>query len=640
MCGIAGKATGEGPVDPALIRAMCDSIRHRGPDGEGIYVEGGVGLGMRRLAVIDLISGDQPYMSEDGAIVAVFNGEIYNHGELREGLSARGHRFRGHSDGEVIVHLYEERGARCVESLEGMFAFALWDARRERLILARDRIGKKPLFYCHRGDSLSFASEPRAILLDSEVSRATDPAAIDAFLVNQYVPHGRSAYQALAKLPPATVLVWSPGSAPRTERYWSAPFGPTREVPLPDAAAELREIVLDVTRARLMSDVPLGAFLSGGVDSSVVVAAMAMTSAEPVRTFSVAFPGTEVDESRHAQEVAELFGTEHTELPVGPPRPELLERIAWHFGEPFADPAALPTFQLAELTRRHVTVALSGDGGDESFAGYRRYWQLARTRPADALPLGVRQRIAAAAARIAGGIEGRAVLPRGARLADRLAMPPARRYADLFRYFREADRRRVYTPEFWALVRDSDPLEHVERSWAEHPGLATVDRLMAVDLDTYLPDDLLAKVDVTSMANSLEVRSPLLDRRVIEFAGSLPVDLKVAGTAGKVVLREAARAWLPDEILDRPKQGFAVPIGDWLRTGPMRNLPEDVLLDPKSVERGIFRADAIRCLIGEHRAGRDRSAQLWAMVNLELWFRTCCDDAPGRAPWSGVGQAA
>jgi asparagine synthase (glutamine-hydrolysing) len=634
MCGIAGKITGGEPVPPELIAQMCDAIRHRGPDGEGIHVDGSVGLGMRRLAVIDLVTGDQPLLSEDRQVIAVFNGEIYNHVALRSELERSGHRFRGHSDGEVIVHLYEEHGARCVERLSGMFAFALWDARERRLLLARDRVGKKPLYYARSGDALLFASEPRAILLDPSVPREVDPRALDAFLVNQYVPHGLCAFRALAKLPPATRLLWQPGGEPRLERYWSLDYLPKEKVSAAEAEERLRAAILDATRARLMSDVPLGAFLSGGVDSSVVVAAMAMTATEPVRTFSVSFPGSEVDEAPHARAVAERYGTEHTELAVGPPEAALLPRIAWHFGEPFADPAALPTFQLAELTRRHVTVALNGDGGDESFAGYRRYWQLARTRPADVLPRRLRRVLATAASRIAGGTEGRSTLPRAARLASRLAMSPARRYADLFRYFSDADRDRLYSPEFRAGVASADPLGHVVAAWDGRAGLAAVDRLMAVDLDTYLCDDLLAKVDVTSMASSLEVRSPLLDHGLIELAARMPTRQKLRGTEGKVVLRDAVREWLPNEILDRPKQGFAVPLDDWLR-GEMRALPGDVLLDPAATARGIFRPDAVRGLIAEHHEGRDRADQLWAMINLELWFRTCVDRtvvAPAELP--------
>jgi asparagine synthase (glutamine-hydrolysing) len=634
MCGIAGKVTANEPVPRDLVARMCEAIRHRGPDGEGLYVEGTVGLGMRRLAIIDLRTGDQPLLSEDRQVIAVFNGEIYNHLELRAKLEARGHRFRGHSDGETIVHLYEEYGAECVTHLAGMFAFALWDARERRLLLARDRLGKKPLFYAQVGDALLFASEPRSILLDPSVPRDVDPRAIDAFLVNQYVPHELSAFSALAKLPPATRLLWQPGAEPRHERYWSLEYLPKDDLPVEEAKQRLREAILEATRKRLMSDVPLGAFLSGGVDSSVVVAAMAMSSAKPVRTFSVAFPGSDVDESSQARAVAERYGTEHTELPVGPPDPGILPRIAWQFGEPFADPAALPTFQLAELTRRHVTVALSGDGGDESFAGYRRYWQLARTRPADALPGGLRSALARLASGLAGGAEGRAPLPRAARLAGRLAMSPPHRYADLFRYFRDVDRERLYTPQFRSELAGAEPLAHVVAAWESRAGLAAADRLMAVDLETYLPDDLLAKVDVASMASSLEVRSPLLDHELMELAATMPVRRKLRGTEGKILLRDAAREWLPDEILDRPKQGFAVPLDVWLR-GEMRALPEEVLLDPAASRRGIFDPRAVQRMIEEHREGRERADQLWAMINLELWFRTCVDrvvEAPAQLP--------
>lgn len=624
MCGIAGKVSGGEPVPAELIGRMCEAILHRGPDGEGIHVDGTVGLGMRRLAIIDLVTGDQPLRSEDGRVVAVFNGEIYNHVSLRAELERRGHRFHGHSDGEVIVHLYEEHGPACVEQLRGMFAFALWDEGQRQLMLARDRVGKKPLYYARAGDALLFASEPRSILLDPAVPRDLDPRALDAFLVNQYVPHELCAFAALSKLPPATRLLWRPGGEPRLERYWSLEYRPKDDLSVVEAEERLREAILEATRVRLMSDVPLGAFLSGGIDSSVVVAAMAMTSSDPVRTFSVSFPGSEVDESPHARAVAERYGTEHTELAVGPPEASLLPRIAWHFGEPFADPAALPTFQLSELTRRHVTVALNGDGGDESFAGYRRYWQLAMTRPADALPLGLRRGLAKGLERIAGGTEGRSPLPRAARLAGRLAMPPARRYADLFRYFRDVDRSGLYSDEFSAQLGETDPLAHVERAWEERAGLVAADRLMAVDLDTYLCDDLLAKVDVTSMAQSLEVRSPLLDHNLMELAATMPVRRKLRGKEGKVLLRDAVRDWLPDGILDRPKQGFAVPLDDWLR-GEMRDLPEEVLLDPAAAARGIFRPEAVRETIAEHRAGLDRADQLWAMINLELWFRTCVD---------------
>jgi asparagine synthase (glutamine-hydrolysing) len=623
MCGIAGMVGGR--ADRELISRMCDSLLHRGPDGEGLHVEGQVGLGMRRLAIIDLEGGDQPIYSEDGRIVLVFNGEIYNYRELAAGLRARGHVLRSESDSEVIVHLYEEHGADCVHHLRGMFAFAIWDGRSGELLLARDRVGKKPLFWALHDGVLRFASEPRAILLDPAVPRDVDFAAIDAFLVNQYVPHDLCAFAALRKLPPASRLRWRPGGEPAVERWWQLEYGPKAAIGLDEAAERLRVAILEATRLRLRSDVPVGAFLSGGVDSSVVVAAMAQSMAEPVRTFCVAFPDTPLDETVHARAVAERWGTQHEELPVEPATAAMLPRIAWHFGEPFADPAALPTFQLAEVMRSHVTVALNGDGGDESFSGYGRYRQLALTRPADRVPHALRR---AAAAALAGAAErdGKAPLPRAARLARRLALPPAHRYSDLFRYLTDGDRHRLYRGELAAAAAARDPLAHVAAAWDARAGVGDVDRLMGVDLDTYLADDLLAKVDVTSMAHSLEVRSPLLDHELMELAAGLPPALKRRGAEGKIALRAAARPWLPDAILDRPKQGFGVPLGRWLR-GELRSLPEEVLLDPATIERGIVDPAGVRRLVDEHRQGLPREQRLWALISLELWFRTCVDRA-------------
>jgi asparagine synthase (glutamine-hydrolysing) len=624
MCGIAGVVAHGKPVGEELVASMCEAIRHRGPDSAGLHVDGNVGLGIRRLAIIDLVTGDQPLYSEDGSVVLVFNGEIYNHAALRRELRASGHRFATRTDGEVIVHLWEQHGTGCVERLRGMFAFAIWDARRNMLCLARDRLGKKPLFYARRGGSLRFASEPEAIFQDPDIPREVDPVALDAFLVNQYVPHHLCAFRHLHKLPPASTLVWRPGGEPVVSRYWRLSYEPKSSASEADAAEALRHEILQATRLRLASDVPLGAFLSGGLDSSTVVAAMAMTSSGTVRTFSAAFPGHVLDETPHARRIARRYATDHCELEVGPPDADLLSRMAWHFGEPFADPAGLPTFQLCELTRRHVTVALNGDGGDESFAGYRRYWQLAATRPAERVPLAIRRALARAAENLARGTEGRTPTRRGARLARRLALPAPRRYSDLFRHFSDGDRQQLYGPMLRGAREESDPLAHVERAWGTAQFDDWVDRAMATDLDTYLPDDLLVKVDLCSMANSLEVRSPLLDHELMEFAATLPRALKMRERTGKLLLREAVRPWLPDEILDRPKHGFGVPIADWLRD-ELRSMPAEILLDARSRDRGVFEPAEVRRVIAEHHQGLDRSPQLWAMLNLELWFRTCVD---------------
>jgi asparagine synthase (glutamine-hydrolysing) len=635
MCGIAGKVSVGPSVDPALLDRMCSALRHRGPDSQGVHLGGAVGLGIRRLAIIDLVHGDQPLYSEDRSVALVLNGEIYNHEELRAELRARGHRFASGSDAEVVVHLWEEIGPRCIHRLRGMYAFALWDARSGELFLARDRVGKKPLYYASRPDALTFGSEPRAVLEDPAVSRAVDLGAIDAFLVNQYVPHDMCAFRELRKLPPASTLRWRPGhGAPAVERYWRLAYAPKQRVGMEEAAERLRAELLEATRLRLRSDVPLGAFLSGGVDSSLVVAAMARSMSEPVKTFSVAFPGTAVDETRYARRMAARYGTDHHELQVGAPDPDLLVRLAWHFGEPFADPAALPTYQLSQLIRDHVTVALNGDGGDESFAGYARYRQLMMTLPADRVGARVRDTAAAMLARVAGTTDGRSPLPRAARLARRLALDPARRYADLFRFFTVTDRPRVYGDGLREAAAARDPLEHVVAAWDRADGLHPVDRLMATDLETYLADDLVSKVDVTSMAHSVEVRSPLLDTELMSWAATLPPALKGTRREGKRLLREAARPWVDADILDRPKQGFAVPVADWLR-GPMRSLCEDALLDPEARARDLFVPREVEALLREHRDGRDRAQQLWAMLMLELWFRTCVDHAPATAPASG-----
>jgi asparagine synthase (glutamine-hydrolysing) len=627
MCGIVGKVTPDQPVDQELLSRMCASLAHRGPDEQQLHVEGRVGLGIRRLAIIDIQTGGQPLYSEDRRVVLVFNGEIYNHRELRDRLEAGGHVFRGGSDGEVLVHLWEDLGPACVERLRGMFAFAIWDARTEELFLARDRVGKKPLYYSLREGTLRFASEPRAIFQDEEVPREADPRALDAYLVNQYVPHHLCAFKGLHKLPPASSLRWRPGGDVRVERYWRLAYEPDELISLAEAQERVRELILEATRLRLMSDVPIGAFLSGGIDSSAVVAAMARTSSERVRTFSVVFPGWGQDEAPYARLVADRYSTDHHELEVRPVDVSLLPRMAWYFGEPFADPAALPTYQLSELARRQVTVALNGDGGDESFAGYGRYWKFAGTRAVDALPSRGRERAATALRALAGRTDGANGVSRAVRVADRLALEPAERYSDFFNSFTSSDRARLYHQEFKLQVADGDPLAHIRRAWGEGRGLAAADRIMGVDLETYLPDDLLAKVDVASMARSLEMRSPLLDHELMQFAARLPARMKLRGRRGKVVLRGALRPWLPEEVIERRKQGFAVPVAKWLRN-ELRTVPEEVLLDPIAQARQLFAPSAVRRLIDEHRGGADRSWQLWGMINLELWYQTCVDAAP------------
>jgi asparagine synthase (glutamine-hydrolysing) len=626
MCGIAGKISTRDPVDPELLTRMCEVIEHRGPDSRGTFVEEGVGIGVQRLAIIDLETGDQPIFNEDGTVVVVLNGEIYNYRELREELAAKGHRFASRTDTEVIVHLYEELGDECVSRLRGMFAFALWDRARERLMLARDRVGKKPLFYSASADALWFASEAKSILQDPEVPREIDLDAIDSFLHFQYVLNPKSAFSALRKLPPAHLLVWQRGRVV-TRRYWKLSYSPDDQYSSESEVHErLREELLEATRLRLRSDVPLGAFLSGGVDSSSVVAAMARLSSSPVKTFSIGFDVAGFDETRYAREIAELFGTDHHEFRVEPKAIEILPKLVWHYGEPFADQSAVPSFYLAELTRRHVTVALNGDGGDENFAGYDRYARNALVHRMRWIPRTVMRSASHMLERIDPGPNPRSVRARLRRRAQALALEPWDRYAMWMAYFTERERAELYTPEFRAALGPERRAPSMIRDlYLASDATEFVDKLLDVDVNSYLPDDLLVKMDIATMAHSLEVRSPLLDHRFMEIAARLPASVKLHGLTTKHVFKNAMRAWLPDRILNREKMGFGVPIGDWFR-GALREFPGEVLLDPRSLRRGFFREEAVRSLIDRHASGaEDNSNKIWALLQLELWLRTYID---------------
>ncbi|HEY5320951.1 MAG TPA: asparagine synthase (glutamine-hydrolyzing) [Galbitalea sp.] len=625
MCGIAGKVSGSGPVHEELLHRMCSVIEHRGPDSRGVYAEGPVGLGIQRLRIIDLQTGDQPVFNEDGSVVVVLNGEIYNYRELRDELTSRGHRFSTGSDTETIVHAYEQYGDACVNHLRGMFAFALWDRASRRLLLARDRIGKKPLFYAQRGDTLWFGSEAKAILQDEDVDRSIDLDAIDAYLHFQYVPHPLSAFAALRKLPPAHMLVWERGRV-ELKRYWRLSYRRRNDAANEAEAHELiREKLLEATRLRLRSDVPLGAFLSGGVDSSAVVAAMAKQSEGRVKTFSIGFDVDAYDETRHAREVAELFDTDHHELRVEPKAMDVLPRLVWHYGEPFADSSAIPSFYLAELTRAQVTVALNGDGGDESFAGYNRYIGSGLADRLAGLPAPARRSLALAARLIGPDSSESSFRSRLDRLARTSSMTGYERYAMWMAYFTERERERMYTPELRGQLRDRTAPTIVRDPWLASDADDRVNRLLDVDVNTYLPGDLLVKMDIASMAHSLEVRSPLLDHEFMELCAGFPGEWKLSSGTTKKLFKDALRPWLPNHLLDRPKWGFGVPINTWLR-GPLRKLPGEILLDPRSIERNFFREEYVRGLIDDHVAGtRDNANRLWALIQLELWLRTFVD---------------
>ena len=599
---------------------MRASIRHRGPDQGSTDAFGPCVLGHQRLQVLDPELGYQPVANETGDVAAVFNGELYNFPELRAELADRGHEVRGRGDTPVIPHLYEEYGPRFVEHLDGMFAVALWDATRSRLVLARDRLGKKPLVWTRLGDgTLAFASELKALLTVPGVSRDPDLAALDAYLALQYVPGSRTGLRHVHRLPPGSLLV-AEGAGETIERYWSPAI--SQETLSDEGWLErVREDVTAAVRKRLAADVPLGALLSGGIDSAVVVSLMAQASTDPVRTFTVGFADERYDERPYAQAVAQLYGTRHEEIVLEPDAAATLPRLAAAFDEPLGDEAALPLFLICEAARREVTVALVGDGGDESFAGYERY---AAMGLADRVPTPA----AAAGARLlralpAGRRERRSTVFRAARFLEAAATPRAERYGRLMQVFTLDERAALWTDdakaEIGALMSPGFLLGQ-----APAAGIAG---LQLLDLGTYLPGDLLPKSDIASMAHSLELRSPLLDHRVVELGLSLPDHLKFRGREGKVAMRHAFADALPAPVAGRGKSGFAVPLAQWFR-GELRPLARDLLLDGDARTRGWFHPAAVERLLADHDSARtDNGHRLWTIVMLELWQRTHVEDA-------------
>lgn len=600
---------------------------HRGPDSEGLHVDAGVALGVRRLAIIDVPGGNQPIANEDGSIVVVMNGEIYNFADLRRRLEGRGHRFSTGSDTEVLVHLYEERGTALVHELRGMFAFALWDGNTRRLVLARDRVGKKPLYWYERDGRLSFASELAALLEDGRIPRRANPQAIDAYLSLLYVPHPLSAIEGVRKLPPASTLVWEDGRV-QTDRYWRLDFGHKD----PGNRDEQRERILDhlreAVRLRLVSERPLGAFLSGGVDSSAVVAMMAQLSSGAVKTFSIGFTSDRFDELPYARRVAQLFSTDHTEHVVEPDAISILPRLITHYGDPFADSSAVPSFHVAQIASREVTVALNGDGGDESFAGYNRYVSGALAERLGGLPAG----LLGPMTRVATVVGGRATTPdawsaRVERLLRSVSEDGDRGYSGRMLYTSRGLRDELYAPEFAAAVETAFAENFLADAWHDSTASSAVDRMLDVDIATYLPGDLLVKMDIASMASSLEARSPFLDHRLMEMAARLPPSAKVRGLTTKAALKDAVATLVPEDLLRRPKQGFSVPLADWMR-GRLGGVARDVLLDRRTRERDSFRPHVVERLLDEHAAERaDRSSALWALLVLELWHRRFVDGA-------------
>jgi asparagine synthase (glutamine-hydrolysing) len=610
-------------LDRGRLEGMNTAISHRGPDSDGFYLAPGIALAMRRLAIIDLSTGDQPIANEDESLWIVFNGEIYNFPDLHEKMQQRGHIFRTRTDTECILHLYEEYGDACVEHLRGMFAFALWDARRQRLLLARDRLGKKPLYYAVRDNVFYFCSEFPGLLKGLPSRPATNLESIDLYLSLQYIPDPLTAYKDVFKLPPAHRLVWQGGQV-SLEQYWDFDYAPKHKAPEADLVEELRERLREAVRIRLISDVPLGAHLSGGIDSSVIVALMAEMSDRPVKTFSVGFEEQSFSELPYARAVANRYQTEHHEftLTYGD-IPATLERLAGHFGEPFADPSALPLYHLSKLTREHVTVALNGDGGDENFAGYSRYWLDPWAERYLRAPHFITRGLIPFVGRL---LPDRNNLPVGRSLINGIKrlgqLTEIDRRASILRwgsYFSPAQRRELWKEEFSQKISPQNAQDYLA-SYYEAPTTGSLlDRTLYADLHTYLPGDLLVKADRMTMAASLEGRSPFLDHELVAWSARLPDRLKIQGRIGKHLLRKAFASYLPESIQARGKQGFGIPVGAWFR-GPLFQWAQTILIGADSPLGGWFNRPVLQSLLLEHSGGReDHGKRLYALVMLALW---------------------
>ena len=638
MCGITGAVwtDPERAIDGDTLRRMVRVLRHRGPDDEGVHVEEfharpgydavpGVALGHRRLSIIDVAGGQQPLANEDDSIWVVFNGEIYNYHDLRQRLEGAGHRFRTNSDTEAIVHLYEDEGPKFLEHLNGMFSLAVWDSNRRQLLLARDRLGQKPLVYRLERGRLLFASELKSLLEVADVPRSIDPQAVDEYLTYQYVPHPRTIFRGISKLPPAHYAVYRDGKL-RIDRYWRPDFNAQENRPAEEYAEQLREKLTSSVKLRLQSEVPLGAFLSGGVDSTIIVGLMQKLTGQRVRTFSIGFPVAEYDETQYAQLVARRFGTEHEEFRVQPDALDILPKLVWHYDEPFADSSAIPTWYVSQLTRRHVTVALTGDGGDELFAGYPRYRAVWLGTWFDRLPGPMRWALSHRYwQKLPASPRQKSVRRRLKRFTETLGQSPWSRYLGWIAIFNETRRAELYTEEFVETLPNADPLQFLTSAAARCSGRDPVTATSLTDLLTYLPCDLMTKVDIASMAHGLECRQPFLDHRVVELAARMPIAHKFRRGTGKRILLEAFADLVPNEVVRRKKMGFGVPLDHWFR-GPLADFSRDVFSDSRTVGRGMFQTDVTNRLLEDHIAGRfDHSYRLWALLVLELWQREWVD---------------
>ena len=626
MCGIVGilDSRGRREIDRRLLARMNDSQFHRGPDEGDLFVGPGIGLGHRRLSIIDLAGGHQPLHNEDGSVVVVYNGEIYNFEELSRELIARGHDFRTRCDTEVIVHAWEEWGAGCVERFRGMFAFALWDANRETLFLARDRLGIKPLYYAQLADgTVLFASELKALLVYPDLPRELDVFAVEDYFAYGYIPDPRSIYKSVAKLPPAHVLTVRRGAPPASpQTYWDVTFRTQERANEREVAEDLVARLTEAVGIRLISEVPLGAFLSGGVDSSAVVALMAGLSSDPVNACSISFADPAYDESDYAAAVARRYGARHDVQRVDPDSFDLVDRLATIYDEPFADSSAMPTYRVCALARRRVTVALSGDGGDEIFAGYRRYrWHDYEEVVRRAVPGSLRRPVFGLMGELYPKLDWAPKPLRAKTTLQAIARDTVEGFFHSVSVLPDGLRQRLYSPELRRELGGYHAAEVLARHMREAPTDHHLSRVQYADIKTYLPGDILTKVDRASMANSLEVRVPILDHEFVEWAAGVPPGLKLKGREGKYVFKRALESRLPHDLLYRPKMGFAVPLAAWFR-GPLRERVREAISGPVLGDAGLFDIRYLTTLIDQHQSGRrEHSAVLWAVLMFESFLR-------------------
>jgi asparagine synthase (glutamine-hydrolysing) len=626
MCGFVGifDSRAERGIDRALLSLMNESQFHRGPDEGGLHVEPGVGLGHRRLSIIDLSSGRQPLFNEDGTVSVVYNGEIYNFQELQGELERLGHAFRTHCDTEVVVHAWEEWGEGCVTRFRGMFAFAIWDRLKATVFLARDRLGKKPLYYSLLADgTLIFASELKALRIHPDLPTRIHGTSVEDYFAYGYVPEPRTIFDGVFKLPPAhTLAMVRGGPAPNPRPYWNVPFRCDGHVSEKDVQRELVERLREAVKVRLIAEVPLGAFLSGGVDSSAVVAMMAGLSAEPVNTCSISFGDPAFNESRYADDIARRYGTRHYVEQVDSDDFDLIDKLAAVYDEPFADSSAIPTYRVCELARKRVTVALSGDGGDENLAGYRRYWHfMLEERFRSLLPLSIRRPAFGALAALYPKADWAPRAFRAKATLEALARDTVKGYFQCISVMQDDIRQTLFSESFRRGLQGYSAPELLRAHAREAPTDDPLSLVQYLDMKTYLPGDILVKVDRASMAHSLEVRVPLLDHLLVEWVSSVPSAMKLRGGEGKYIFKKAMEPYLPADVLYRAKMGFAVPLAGWFR-GPLRNRVREAVLGSTLGDTGIFDRDSLRAILDQHQSGRrDHSAPIWSLLMFEAFLR-------------------